>query len=268
MNKQMIAADPTLPGLLPDAEALALARSFQWIVEGTEEMLDRLPTELEREVLRRRFADLAETMRPIEARDGDRAVAAEVIAGLLVGYGYARGDPASRQTVTVYVKHLEMVPLFAIRAACEDVKAGRVFDVDARTGNRRPLNPDKEPSTIRLRAVAEKHAERVRVEQHRFDRILRARRAMPPMPTEAERARVSELLRGLSARMAMASAGEDLARRERLARRAEEERALVEREFLAEYERLGLKPQRAGGMLISPQLAEILGIARVARDEQ
>lgn len=256
---QLAPHEPTLPGLLPNVEALVLANSFGVIVEGHETLVTRMPTATERQVLHSRAEALMGALTPIGERRADQAEAASVIAAMLVGYNSARKDKAAAETVTVYLEHLKTIPLFAIKAACEDVKAGRVYDVDRRTGNRIPLDPDFPPSTIRLRSVAQKHIDAMSAEKYRFDRVLRAKRALPPPIPEAERAAVAQKFLGLKADLERAAAGDELEENKRKARIAGEHRARTDQLILGEYAALGIEPVRNDGMLVSPALARKLG---------
>ena len=256
---QVATRDPTLPGLLPDVEAMALADSFRTHVDGIELVIDRMPTTIERQTMKRRSDEIGAALRSVT--HSDRVAAAEEIAGLLVAYGYARGDREAAQTVAVYVKHLETMPLFAIRAACEDVKAGRVFDIDQRTGNRKPISPDKEPSTIRLRMVAQKHVDKLEAERWQFEKVLMAKRALPPPADPAMRKRVEGLFVDLKNTLAANMAGEDLAAAESAARRTQSETERRQREVAAEYERLGVEPVTIAGVMMSPELAHKSGIS-------
>ncbi len=259
MSKQLAAHEPTLPGLLPDAEALRLAEVFRAKFEGSCFVVERMPTTVERQTLQRRSAQLTEVLRPI-GDGGGRVAASEAIAGLLVAYGYGRNDPRADETITVYVKHLSEVPLFAIRAACEDVRAGRVHDVDRRTGNRVPLSPDKEPSTIRLRAVAQKHVDRVAAEKYAFDKVLMAKRAVEPPASDAERAAVGARFQELAADLARQTAKKELDDAEELAAEVEARRARGDRLIEAEYEALGLTPVRnSAGTLVSLSMMKASG---------
>lgn len=242
---------PTLPGLLPNVEAMRLAGSFHTMIEGHEVLVDRLPTAVERQQFWARAEAIADALRPIAGNRDDRAAAAAAIAAMLVGYGAGRKDKAAVETVAVYVEHLREIPLFAIKAACEDVKHGRVYDVEKRTGNRVPLDPDFPPSTIRLRSVAQKHVNELAGEKWRFDRLLRAKRLIKPPISEAERARTIEKIRDLQADMARSGAEVDLAETARKVRLAAEAQARGERLIVAEYEALGLEPVRSGGVLCS-----------------
>lgn len=275
MTTDLTIREPTLPGLLPNVEAINLANSFGAALDGSGYVVARMPTLLERQVLSSRSSAIERALRPIRETREDRAAAGEAIAGLLVGYGYARNDPAAEQTIAVYVKHLETIPLFAVVAACEDVRAGLVYDVERRTGNRIPLSPDKEPSTIRLRAVAQKHVDKLADEKYRFDRVLRANRTLPAPIGEAERAVVADKFKELQADMVRRAAASGLgteltpAEREKLqaARAAAEDRrrAAAERLIVGEYEGLGLAPVRSpNGILIS--LAMMLSNGWVVRE--
>ena len=257
---QIARAEQTLPGLLPDVEALDLARGFRVVVEGLEVLVDRMPTMIEREIMASRAGAIGQALTPIAERREDREDAAAAIASMLVGYNSTRKDKAAAETVTVYLEHLKGVPLFAIRAACEDVKAGRVYDVEKRTGNRIPLDPDFPPSTVRLRMVAQKHVEVLQNERWQFAKVLRAKRAIAPPPDEAQRKRVSELFKDLQAKMTASIATEDLDRTAELARKTEDQRRRRDCEILAEYERLGVEPLRIAGVLVSPELAQSQGM--------
>jgi len=239
---------PTLPGLLPNVEALDLANSFRPTVEGFQVLINRMPSMTERHVMVTRSEALALALTPIGNRRDDQVAAASVIASLLVGYSSSRKDKSAAETVTVYLEHLKGIPLFAIKAACEDVKAGRVYDVEKRTGNRIPLDPDFPPSTVRLRSIAQKHVDAIANEKNRFDRVLRAKRTLPAPITEAQRQVVGEGFKKLKADLAMRTAAADL---ERKAERESEQRACCDRLIRAEYEAQGLEPVLAGDMLVS-----------------
>lgn len=241
MINNLIVPEPTLPGLVPDLEAARLADSFRPVHEGQHVVIDRKPTDAERAILEKRLAAINAELLPISTNAAARGAAAEVIAGLLVGYGYARGDKRAAQTVTVYVNHLETVPLFAVRAACEDVKSGRVFDTDKRTGNRVPLSPDKEPSTIRLRAVAQRHVDVLKTERWRFQRVLTAKIAPPPI-SDVERARVAAGFEALKDELVTRNAETNLAEQAASAAVAEADLKRIREAILAEYRREGLEP--------------------------
>lgn len=258
MNKIAVHA-PTLPGLLPNVEALRLAQSFHAMLEGHEVLVDRLPTAVERQQLSARADALAVALRPIGESSDDRGGASVAIAAMLVGYGAGRKDKAAAETVAVYLEHLGGIPLFAVRAACDDVKCGRVYDVEKRTGNRIPLDPDFPPSTVRLRSVAQKHVDELAIEKWRFDRLLRAKRIIAPPISEAERARMAENFKGLQRDMASRSAATELEEAERKARLADEARARNEQTIVAEYAALGLEPVRNGGILCSLSMMKSAG---------
>jgi hypothetical protein len=257
---QLAPTEPMLPGLLPNVEALELANSFGAGIDGLEIVVNRMPTMIERQVMAERNNALAHALVPIGERREDQVQAAAVIASLLVGYSSARKDKAAAETVTVYLEHLKGVPLFAIRAACEDVKAGRVYDVEKRTGNRIPLDPDFPPSTVRLRTVARRHVDVLASEKDRFDRVLRARRTLPPPISQAERELVGERFKDLQAEMRSRSAAADLEEAARKVERAADQRARGDRLIRAEYEALGLVPPTTdGGALVSLSMLRSAG---------
>src|SRR3990167_4735563 len=121
MSTQVAMREPTLPGLLPNVEAFELAKSSGATLDGFEMVIVRMPTAAERQIMTSRNAALSQALTPISESREAQAEAATVVASLLVGYGSTRRDKAAAETVTVYLEHLRRVPLFAIRAACEDV---------------------------------------------------------------------------------------------------------------------------------------------------
>lgn len=246
---QLTKAAPTIPGLLPDAEALALALSLDARIDGLNVTVTRMPTTVERQVMAARSEAIGKAIRPMAP--SERPAAAAAIAGLLVGYGYARNDPRAAETIATYVAHLADMPLFAVVAACDDVRERRVYDTDPRTGNRKPLNPDKEPSTIRLGTIAQKHVDRLSAERYAFDKVLLAKKVLPAPPSQEEREHVAGKLKQLSEDLRAHSAEEDLKVRQRDAARADEKRKGGDRLIRDEYEALGLEPVEQGGLLVS-----------------
>lgn len=262
----LVTNHPILPGLVPDAEVLALARSFLAVEEYGEMRLDRMPTTLEREQLSKRSSQIAVALEPLQSRGADAIEAKKVLADLFMGYGVMRAmdDEAFRKTVAAYVYHLRDVPLFALRAAVDDFQNHRVYDVDRKTGVRTSVGLDHAPASYRIKTVCEKHAAKLYAEQIEFDRVLRARKTLPPAIPAEERARVGEALRQF-AKDFRASVTEDEAEENR--RRVERQQEQMRREeaaMLAEYERLGIPPVRIGGVIASPYLARKLGAMPVA----
>lgn len=194
-NQVATVAAPTLPGLLPDIEALRLADGLYVGIDGAEVLVRRLPTQVERQMLDRRRAEIEAVMAPVAASRGEGENARALIAQLLTGYGNTRQDKSATDTRETYYQHLRKMPLFAIRRAIDDVLNFRVYDVDPKTGGRTPLSVDFAPSPIRMRAVAQKHVDALGDEQWRIERVLRARRTIAPTISEEERARVAESAR-------------------------------------------------------------------------
>lgn len=261
MTRQVTTYEPTLPGLLPNVEAARLADSFRFIIESHEALIDRMPTVVERQMLASRSASIDAALAPLGRNRETHDAAAEALADLFVAYGIGRADKKSGQTVTVYLKHLEGVPLFALIAAVDDVKYNRVYDVHPRTGDRIPLDKDFPPSSIRLRSVAEKHVSKLYEEKLKFDRVLKAKRLFAPPINEAERAKVLAGLQELSRQLGGPDPAEQHAAHVAswrlhlgMLRRSED--------ILGEYAARGLAPVRAGRYAVSPELARKLGPLR------
>lgn len=259
MTRQIATYHPALPGLVPDDDARALAQSFHVVVEGSTLLIDRLPTVSEREQLANRLARIEQAL--VAVQPEERTDAQQAIADLLMAYGIVRADPNSAQTVATYVYHLQNLPLFAIKRACEDVKNGRVFDVD-RNGNRRPIDATYPPSTIRLRAVADKHANELYAESLAFRRVLTARKLLANPISAEERKIVGEGLAALGAEIRAREAERDLDAKAARMKFDQEVRARTESRMVAEYDAAGVEPVRIAGILLSLELAVKLGHVR------
>ena len=244
---------------MPNAEALALAESFRAQFDGATAVVNRMPSIVERQILSARSEAIGKVLAPIAETHTAQVEAAAAIGGMLIGFGIARADKSPAETISVYVKHLGSLPLFAIKAACADITGGRVYDVDRRTGNRIPLDPDHPPSTIRVRSVAQKHVDELAAEKWKFDKVLAAKRAIETAPSPAARAVIARGFDELKAVLEQNSAKNSIEEEERAAARAVETAKNNERFILDQYATLGLEPIRNGAVLVSPELAKNTG---------
>lgn len=260
---------PTLPGLLPDRETLALATSFSVVEENGVASIDRMPTRVEREQMTKRVHDIDRALTPIMKEPALREQARVFIAQMLSGYGISRADKAGTQTIDVYVAYLEKMPLFAIRAAADDFMNHRVRDVDPRTKHETIIGLDFPPSAARVGLVAERHVNGLWLERVKFARVLRANKLTREPVSEDQRQRMLQMFSDLKADLVAHAAeidADDNARRElRRQCRAAEDFARRCRVIRAEYAHHKLEPVFVGGMLVSLEVAERLTTPRHAR---
>lgn len=261
-------AEPMLPGLMPEREADELMMSFRATSQGIIHFVSRLPTRFEREKLAKRRDDIARAMRAIRDSMTEQDDALQDLGGFLLGYGITRNnDRKAAETASAYLKELMDFPLFAIRAAIDDVKNNRVFDVDPKTGNKTRLSPDYPPSTTRMRMIAQKHVDTKGREKWEFDRVLAAKRAYDPPEDPKMRAKVEAGLKELTASMtATQKARIDAERNSVDAQRNRAAMAMRQREtILKEYEALGIAPVMCGSAPMSVTLARSLFPDRFTR---
>lgn len=264
MSNDLMVTTPTLPGIAPDAEIRAIRDQFVVSFVGTDLVTNRMPTRDERRKFLDHIERLGKDLEPIGGRHDTKVAARQPLSDLFMAYGFMRNmtDDQFAKEMAAYIHHLSEIPLFAIVAACADVKAGRVFDVDRRTGNRLPLDPDRPPSTIRLRQVAEKHVERMANEKWSFERILRAKRALDPPVSEQERKRVGDGLRSLASGLAKLSVEDRIEKERLIADKVKKQQDENDRRMLAQYEARGIRPVYVAGCLLSTHLSGKLGLHR------
>lgn len=231
--------------LMFDAEARRVVDdvvSF-WPDDGSPVALRRELTKDERRSLAARRLELDRVLRPVRAASEDMKRAAECIAQLFLGFPSMRNIDAQGM-VTAYVQHMSHLPLYAIRAACEDVTKGRV----------KGLDPDWPPTSVRLVEVANPH---VAPQEEEITTITKALAGKVPErePTPEERERVRIGLRKMSESF---QGGVDHERVERAERVQKSMIDGVNEKILREYARLGREPAYADPartILLSPALA-------------
>lgn len=256
MAREVIVQQPALPGFVEDVEALAIARAYFGQIEDYGQgklALPTLPTAQERAVLEQRAADLRRVLQPISYADADRQRAMLAFGRLFLGYPtLEKVDKAEK--AAAYMIDCADLPAFAIEAAVEDIKHGRVKGLDL----------DYPPSSPRVYKIAEAHRDRVST-QERFpiERVLSVKLLSKPAQTAEEEKRVGELMRGLADSMTVEH--EDREREERkvlLDKQAARNTTDVEREWAA----LGLEPvtYKLGARTVpmSVSLARSLGMIK------
>lgn len=193
------------PALATDATALA--EQFHDLIERDHrarvDTLPALPSHTQRVLMQARSVELHDALRPITYAETDLTNATTLLRLFLGGYFNLKvADP--EKTARAYVKtYLGEQPLWAIIAACNDFKNGRVFDINNQTGDQIPFTLDHAPSGARMLSQCRKITERFREEQGRLSRVLAITRAKPAerhISTE-EAARVREGILSLSQRL-------------------------------------------------------------------
>lgn len=265
MKNAVVAAAPTLPGLLPDVETRRLAESFEIETEGfNKHTIDRFPTMVEREILSKRFSELERALAPISrdlpafapdgTRTSDRRLAAQALGKMFMGWGIATGRDAGDK-VAAFIEHLGEHPLFAVEAACRDATGRRL-----RKPNGEPLDFTFPPPSTALGAAAARHAGDLYEERFRIDKVIYTKKLTPPEPTAEQRDRIRTGLIDVSNKLRVTAAIEDDAE---AARRAERVRMKNEREH-RDRERawiaLGYEPKfNSDGSLTSPSTLKAVG---------
>lgn len=260
--KSTVAQAPGLPGLMDDRAADDLASWFCHHIDpdGPRDELSgegaRLPTRDERSLIEARQRSLNAALRPVGESMTDKDALARALAEFFLGYPSLRNADAEVM-LAAYVSDLAQCPLFAIKMALGDIKQGRVFDVD-KNGRKTPISPDYPPSTPRIIAQAQKRAEPTYGLRAQAVAALGVKRLAITVSPERQEA-VGRKMKELAAHLSMKRI-EDEAREEE-ARRASREKAARqnERRIEAEREAAGLPPTPDGSVVVSPQLAAIVG---------
>lgn len=255
MANDLIDHEPTLPGLVPNADVDRLANMFAdaLVLNEGPPALPRLPTDRERKALQTRCLELARAVRPIKMDIGEQESARKRIALLCNGWSANRGagiDAAG--LVSTYVFDLSDLPLFAILEACDAVTKGRVKLPDAR-GIERPIDPAYPVSSAQLYAVASKIAEARRRDEAKLRRVLSVRHVLTPEQPPEVRAKIAQGLKDLADSLRMNAVPVDPGLKARV---ADEAFQANQRNILAEYKAMGMDPiYSEPGVLLSPSAA-------------
>jgi hypothetical protein len=160
-------------------------------------------------------------------------MAGAAVAEMFQGFINWKPDPnVKEQSIGWYVSELRDLPLFAIEAACKDVREGRVEG----------LKPDYPPSSARLVSLARSHADRA-MRDHAMVKLLLSVKHIRDEKVIDEKVakRVGELLKDHAAKMAEGLVREDA---EVSAARSKKAIEKTDQEIRREYEAQGLKPIR------------------------
>jgi hypothetical protein len=230
---------------MPDEEAERVVDMFNVFEDAGEKMLERLPTSAERSTMQRRSQALHGRLRPVSGTMTDKEAAVRALSSMFGGFPSLR-NADTQGMIAAYMLDLQELPLFAIEAACVDVRKGRIVGLDK----------DWPPSAARVFEAAERHATKVYGEKLKFDRVLAITKVVPP-PLSPEAAaemagKLKSVAGGIEAR--------DLAEREAV-EKVVTERTLREnqRQIVDAWRARGQPPIYAGpGVLVSPYLIDKL----------
>lgn len=169
---------------------------------------------------------------------------ADISAMLACYHTYAAMTKAEVSKIaTNYVVNLNGIPTWAISRACYQIRTGAVSDISL----------DHPPSTIRVRVLAMSVAQPSIAEVIQIERLLAARKYVPPATPE-QRAAVNtafgKLVGDLVAKASVVDHVGPEGRERALNKLAASRDRLIE----AMYREDGVEPRRSGGMLISPSL--------------
>lgn len=200
------------------------------LIEDDGYGVDTLPVQLaapDRKLVQDYRRDLHSKLRPISEAMADRDKSQAAIAIFLGGYLNAKtNDP--KGTSQVYVMQVMDQPLFALMAALDDFRHGRVFDIN-RDGEKIPFTIDHAPSAPRLLDQVKKCAADTYGERFKCDRLLRITKTTPPPVSDAQREKVGKLLRNLADSMNMRGEADRRSSLEKTRAQADESRARAAR---------------------------------------
>lgn len=238
-GNQVVVAQPALPGLAPDVEAATIAAAYHARIDDYGQGvlgLPTLPTAQERAILEQRLGELSRALQPISYAVADRERAMKAFGRLFLGYPTLENVNKAEKAAT-YTIDLGDLPAFAIEAAVDDVKKGRIKDLD----------PDYPPSSPRMYKIAAAHRDEIAAKEKRpIERVLSVKMLSKPVQTPKEAAKVGELMRDLASGLRVDLDDADLRERKKL---FEKQVAGDDRMRHREWAGLGLEPitYRMGG---------------------
>lgn len=167
----------------PQVEAIIRNRVVFRAEHGSFE-LDRELTPPERGHLQARKAEISRHLRPLGTASEEKRRLALALGSLFLGYPQLRSDNAAAERITAYIDALSGFPIAAALQAVEDVKTGKVDDLD----------PDYPPTSVRMGEIASKYVRKVRRERTEVEAVLAAKVGEPDVPDDVRKARAEELL--------------------------------------------------------------------------
>ena len=192
----LIRTENAAPTTTDDVAALVNELASGLKYEAGQNTLARLPSPEETIKLQSRQIALHNSLRSITYSPSDKKpsqLAGAAIAEMLHGFEAWKAksksqDQDKQDSIGWYVHELRDLPLFAVEAACMDVRQNRVPD----------LKPDFPPSSARMGALARAHAEAKRKEHGLVKVLLSVTTVRGPELSMERSTKVSEGLRSLA----------------------------------------------------------------------
>jgi len=245
MTTNLAKREDIIPGLMPDDEAMRVVEKFNVFEDNGESMLTRLPTSVERSIMQRRAQALNGQLRPVSLTMTDKDAAVRALSSMFAGFPSLRNADAQGM-IAAYLLDLQELPLFAVEAACADVRKGRIAGLDK----------DWPPTSPRVYEAAQRHAAKVYGEKLKFDRVLAITKVVPPPMTEAETKEMHGKLKKLSASVEDKFEAENAAMMERATKRT---LGNTQKLILDAWRARGQEPVYAApGIMVSPFLIDRL----------
>lgn len=201
-----VRAPAILPGLLPAEEVDQLADDLASSLEMDDFSrftMARLPSIAERQMLQKRVGDLEEVLSGIgpgsTASPGGQQwqQARRALGALFAGYPSLRNANVPEMLDT-YLAWMMDLPAFAIAEACGLLGRGQAKWTDPHTGEVERQSLHHPPSTSLFFTLAQPLALRHREKLAQIEKVLRVKQITPPVPSEAERARVGAQMQELA----------------------------------------------------------------------
>lgn len=253
MGKELTAAPaPMLPGLVDEKHAADLIASFQ--VEesgfGGPIYLNRMPTLVEKEILRKRNVELLAGLKPYGVGTKDPPCDVRRSLGVMFnGYPSLRNADAL-DLIDSFMMVLHRFPRFAILAAIGDVLHNRVPG----------LSDNYPPNSPQMAKAAAGHTAKWGAQQSKIDKILHARGPMRVAESDqVSRGRIEAGFKDLRGRLSVGVLSGTLTDEDRQ-RISARQKLDARQAVLAEWKHLGIAPILAkDGSPISVALAKQLG---------
>lgn len=246
--------------VIPD-RAISLAEQLSNEIEHRNgvPMLPALPSNDEREMLKRAAADMAASLKPISYSQAGKQNAAKVVATFLQGYesirrqvsGAGAAPDAAQKMVATYLAKMQDFPLFILDAALNEITSGSGL------AKAKDCKPGFVPNVSQVYQICDALVAPYQLELAKIKKVLEVRVALPP-PLSGEKsaelkARLDELVSEMKAPLEAA----------RLRFKSEqEERSDAERTqwIVREYADAGLEPYfDKQGNLVSLALLKRMG---------